>query len=131
METVKPIGYVNFDSTSSQNNEVEIRVPGDRLAALRRGGYVIIQSRPGDTEEKYLARIVKGPFYVPDAVSRDSAFARASVLQADTVKFRPDFHAACVAEVLGQVQDVGDLSITSSFSRPFPQAAVLPVTNEQ
>ncbi len=63
------LGFVNFDSGVGSNNEVEIRVPFDKLKELSRGKYVII---PHDTDGYYyLARLTRGPFFTPDAVSRD------------------------------------------------------------
>ncbi len=130
-EIGKPLGYINFDGLGGENNEVEIRIPGDRLDALRRGQYVMLESNATGLSALYLARIIRGPFFVPDAVSRDSAYARASVLQADTVKFRPDFHGVCTAEILGQIVDEQSLALAGTSTRPFPQAAVRKLSGEQ
>lgn len=130
-EIAKPIGYINFDGIGGDNNEVEIRVPSDRLDELRRGQYVMLQSHSTGQPVLYLARIVRGPFFVPDAVSKDSAYARAAVLQADTVKFRPDFHGVCTAEILGQVADEQSLAVVGTATRPFPQASVRKLSGEQ
>ncbi len=127
----KPLGYINFDGLGGENNEVEIRVPGDRLDSLKRGQYVMLESNATGSSTLYLARIVRGPFFVPDAVSRDSAYARAAVLQADAVKFRPDFHGVCTAEILGQIVDEQELALAGTSTRPFPQAAVRRLTGEQ
>ena len=125
--TTKPIGYINFDGAPGDNNEVEVIVPHDRLPHLRRGQYVLLSSNATGSSRHYLARIIRGPYYVPDAVSKDSAFARASILQADEVKFRPDYHGVCKAEVLGELPDAESLSVTGAFSRPVPQTAVMPL----
>lgn len=130
-DNTKPIGYINFDGIGGENNEVEIRVPSDRLDELRRGQYVMLESQSTGQSVLYLARIVRGPFFVPDAVSRDSAYARAAVLQADTVKFRPDFHGVCTAEILGQVTDEQSLALVGTATRPFPQASVRKLSGEQ
>jgi len=62
------IGFINFDSGIGSNNEVEIRIPFEKLKGLTRGKYIII---PHDSDgHYYLARLTKGPFYTPDAVSR-------------------------------------------------------------
>ncbi len=125
--TIKPIGYINFDGAPGPNNEVEIIVPFDRLNEMRRGQYVLLNSNSSGKDRHYLARVIRGPFYVPDAVSRDSAFARASILQADEVKFRPDYHGVCKAEVLGELPESDSLSVAGAFSRPVPQTAVVPL----
>ena len=130
-DIAKPIGYINFDGIGGDNNEVEIRVPSDRLDELRRGQYVMLQSHSTGQPVLYLARIVRGPFFGPAAVSRDSAYARAAVLQADTVKFRPDFHGVCTAEILGQVADEQSLAVVGTATRPFPQASVRKLSGEQ
>ena len=95
MDANRSLGYINFDGLGGESNEIEIRIPGDRLGELQRGQYVLLDSRRAGSPLLYLARIVRGPFFVPDAVGKDSAYARASILQADTVKFRPDFHGVC------------------------------------
>lgn len=128
---VRPLGYINFDGVTGENGEVEIRVPNDRLDQLRRGQYVLLESRATGTARRYLARIVRGPFYVPDAVSKDSAFARAAVLQADQVKFRPEYHGVCTAEVIGEIMDEESLSLTGSSSRPQPLTAVRTLRGDQ
>ena len=93
------IGYVNFDSTNAKDGEVEVRVPFTEMEKVRRGQYVKIESKSDKGTKNYLARIIHGPLFVPDAVDKDSAFARAAILNAGTVSFRPDFHAVCGAEI--------------------------------
>lgn len=130
-KTEKPIGYINFDGAPGGNNEVEIVIPYDRLGKMRRGQYVLLSSSATGGERYYLARIIRGPFYVPDAVSKDSAFARASILQADEVTFRPDYHGVCKAEVLGELPDAESFAVAGAFSRPVPQTAVVPLAPER
>jgi DNA helicase HerA-like ATPase len=127
----KPIGYINFDGAPGDNNEVEIVVPYDRLGVMRRGQYVLLSSTATGAPRHYLARIIRGPFYVPDAVSKDSAFARAAILQADEVKFRPDYHGVCKAEVLGELPDAESFAVAGAFSRPVPQTAVVPLAPDR
>ena len=127
MKKEKPIGYINFDGTVGENNEIEIRVPYDKLSLIRRGQYIKLESDNGN----YISRIIKGPFFQPDAVSKDSAFARASILHAEQVNFRPDFHGVCIAEVLGELLDEEDFNLVSANNRPFPQTAVIPVRNDE
>lgn len=131
MDSNKPLGYINFDGIGGESNEIEIRIPGDRLEGLQRGQYILLNSHRSKTSVLYLARIIRGPFFVPDAVSKDSAYARASVLQADTVKFRPDFHGVCTAELLGEITDENTLSLTGTSTRPLPQTAVQGLSGTQ
>lgn len=115
------LGFVNFDSGIGSNNEVEIRVPYDKLKELLRGKYVII---PHDTDGYYyLARLTRGPFFTPDAVSRDSAFARASIVQAGDIAFVPDYHGIGYCELIGLFHyDSSHLSGVQT--RPHPKSPV-------
>ena len=115
------LGFVNFDSGAGSNNEVEIRVPYDKLKELSRGKYVII---PHDTGGYYyLARLTRGPFFTPDAVSRDSAFARASIVQAEDIAFIPDYHGIGYCELIGLFHyDSSHLSGVQT--RPHPKSPV-------
>lgn len=126
----KAIGFINFDAGTSESTEIEIRVPKDRIQEVKRGQYVRIESVDDNGSRNFFARISRGPFFVPDAVSKDSAYARAAILQADTVKFRPDFHAICYAQVLAEL-DMGSMRPTSSFVRPHPQSRVYPLTSTE
>jgi hypothetical protein len=115
------LGYVNFDSGVGQNNEVEIRIPFDKLKELSRGKYVII---PYDKEDYfYLARLTRGPFFTPDAVSRDSAFARASIVQAADIAFLPDYHGIGFCELIG-IFDYNSSHLSGVQTRPYPKSAV-------
>lgn len=126
-----PIGYINFDGTTGDNNEVEIRIPYKKIGEIRRGQYILLESDSSNNNRTYLSRIIKGPFFEPDAVSKDSAFARTSILEADKVKFRPDYHAVCRAEILGEIVDKEALILSGASNRPFPQTAVLPMGGEE
>jgi DNA helicase HerA-like ATPase len=117
----RPVGFVNFDGTTGDNAEVEIRVPFDDIPRIRRGQYVVIGT--DSAGEGYLGRIVRGPFYTPDAVGRDSAFARASILHGNEVAFLPDYHGICAIEVLGKIA-LDSSSLSASFARPFPKTQV-------
>lgn len=123
----KAIGFVNFDSSGGSNNEVEVRVPFNKLFQLARGKYVIIEARDNDY---YLARITKGPFYTPDAVSKDSAFAKASIVQAETISFIPDYHGICYAELIG-IFDINSSQVSGIQTRPRPKSAVFPLPPEK
>ncbi|MEJ5245230.1 MAG: ATP-binding protein [Bacteroidota bacterium] len=130
METEKnnAIGFVNFDSGIGTNNEVEIRVPHDKLKELSRGKYVII---PYDTEGfYYLARLTRGPFYTPDAVSRDSAFARASIIQAGDIAFIPDYHGIGYCELIGLFH-YSSSHLSGVQTRPHPKSPVFNLPAEK
>lgn len=118
------IGFVNFDSGVGNNNEVEIRVPFSKLNELSRGKYVII---PYETEGYfYLARLTRGPFYTPDAVTRDSAFAKASIVQAGDIEFIPDYHGICFCELIGLFH-FNSSHVSGAQTRPHPKSPVYPL----
>ncbi len=122
------IGFINFDSGSGNNNEVEIRIPFDKIKELLRGKYIIIPDENDD--QFYLARLTKGPFYTPDAVSRDSAFARASIIQAGEIDFVPDYHAICFCELIGLFH-FSSSSLSGIQTRPHPKSPVFPLPPEK
>ncbi len=123
-----PLGFVNFDDIRGQNNEIELRIPFDEIKRIRRGQYVLVGSV--GAERPYLGRVISGPFYTPDAVSKDSAFARTSILLANEVPFLPDFHGVCRVELLGRVS-LDDYHLFGFASRPFPKTPVLPMPSNQ
>lgn len=122
------IGFINFDATGGTNNEVEIRIPFDKLNQLARGKYVIVNS--DNKDEYYLARLTRGPLYTPDAVSRDSAFARASIVQAENIDFIPDYHGICYAELIG-IFDINSSHLSGIHTRPYPKSPVFPLPGEK
>lgn len=127
-DKAQAIGFVNFDSGIGQNNEVEIRIPFGKLDELLRGKYVIVPSN--SKGHFYLARLTRGPFYTPDAVSRDSAFARASIVQAENIAFVPDYHGICFCELIGLFHyDSSHLSGVQN--RPHPKSPVYPLPPEK
>jgi hypothetical protein len=123
------IGFVNFDSGgNASNTEVEIRVPIEKMDDIQRGKYVIIES--GKKNFFYLSRISKGPFFTPDAVHRESAFAKASIIQADKIAFLPDYHGICFAELLGMF-DLDSSHLTGFQTRPHPKSSVFQLPAEK
>ena len=121
LDKKQALGFVNFDSGAGSNNEVEIRIPFDKLKELSRGKYVII---PHDNDGYfYLARITRGPFFTPDAVSRDSAFARASIVQAGDIAFIPDYHGIGYCELIGLFH-YNSSHLSGVQTRPHPKSPV-------
>lgn len=124
------LGYVNFDSSTADSGEVEIIVPHERIGKVRRGQYVRIESESSEGKRSFFARISKGPFFTPDSVSKDSAFARVSVLNAGSVSFKPDYHASCHAHIMGEL-DTAKMRVRGTFVRPMPQGAAYQLTGEE
>ena len=129
--SAKPLGYVNFDpSRSGSTDEVQVMIPYDMLRGVRLGQYVKIESYSNEAEKKFFGVITGGPFYEPDAVSKDSALARASILQAGSVRFTPDYHAVCSVQIMGELDDA-NMRILGTFTRPRPQSKVRAITSEE
>ena len=124
------LGFVNFDSGSADSNEVEIMVPHSCMRSIKRGQYVRIESPSEEETRNFFARVSKGPFFHPDAVSKDSAFARASVLHAGSVRFKPDYHGICSVQIIGEL-NLDEMRIYGTFVRPRPQASVHALTADQ
>lgn len=117
----RPVGFINFDGSTADNSSVEVCIPFDDLHRIQRGQYVLIGG--GESKEGYLGRITHGPFFSPDAVGRDSAFARTAILMANEVPFLPDYHGVCQIELLGEV-DLESFSLTGHPTRPAPKSQV-------
>ena len=127
----KPLGYVNFDpSRSGSTEELQVMIPYGMLRSVRLGQYVKIESYSDEAEKKFFGVITGGPFYEPDAVSKDSALARASILQAGSVSFTPDYHAVCSVQIMGELDDV-NMRILGTFTRPRPQSKVRAITSDE
>jgi DNA helicase HerA-like ATPase len=105
-------------------------IPKISMQSVRRGQYVRIESDIEGQRKNFFARISRGPFFIPDAVSRDSAFAKAAILYAGTIKFRPDYHAYCYAQIMGEL-DPESMKTFGTFTRPRPQAAVFALTGKE
>lgn len=127
-ESPRPIGFVNFDGTSGDNSAIEIRVPFADIPRVQRGQYVLIGL--GNSNDAYLGRITQGPFYTPDAVGKDSAFARTAILMANEVPFIPDFHGICRAELLGRIE-LSDYTLGWNATRPLPKSQVWMMESER
>lgn len=128
LDKKQALGFVNFDSGVGSNNEVEIRIPFEKLKELSRGKYVII---PHDNDGYYyLARITRGPFFTPDAVSRDSAFARASIVQAGDIAFIPDYHGIGYCELIGLFH-YNSSHLSGVQTRPHPKSPVFNLPSDK
>ena len=121
------VGFVNFDQSASNSTEVQIMVPHESIRNIKLGQYVKIESDLSGSKKTFIGVITKGPFYEPDAISKDSALARVSILQAGAVRFRPDYHAICSVQVMGEL-DMEEMNMRGTFVRPRPQASVRAIT---
>jgi DNA helicase HerA-like ATPase len=114
------IGYVHFDRSGMRNERTEILVSKEKLPKLVRNKYVRI-SNPGPDGVVFLGRIVEGPFFAPEEVSRDSALAQTAILKGESFPSVPEFYAVGGIEILGELRGERVFGVNT---RPAPQAEV-------
>jgi len=117
----KLIGFVHFDRASIKSNRVEGLVIKENASNLLRNKFVKIINATEDKRE-FIGRILEGPFFQPEEVSRDSALAQVSILRGNEFPIPPNFYAIIVIEVIGELR--GNF-IRSTSSRPTPQSRIL------
>lgn len=131
---VTPVAYIHFDPpVGAQNNLAEALVHCDDLDRVHRGLYVSIASSDG---RFYVGRIVEGPYYDPDALSRDSTPTRFIILNQGLGQGQgegrtlalPEYHARAQVEILGEQLD-GELQ--GANRRPRPASPVHPFDSAQ
>src|SRR5439155_10285424 len=70
---------------------------------------------------QFLGRIIEGPFFVPEEVGRDSAFAQTAILRGEEFKTLPNYYTLARVEILGQVSDG---TVFGTNTRPHPKSRV-------
>lgn len=124
------VGYVNFDRFGVKNNILEILVTQDKSKQLRRNKFIkIVDETTGEEIDKYLGRVVEGPFFSPEEVSRDSAFAQISILHGDEIPTPPNFYASYNIEITGQLDIMG--KVQSTGKRPSPHSKVFTLSDSE
>jgi hypothetical protein len=113
------LGFVHFDRSGIKNERTEILVDADRISSLVRNKYVKIT--PSNQSPIFFGRIVEGPFFHPEEVSRDSALAQTSILKGESFPSIPNHYAVGGIEILGVLRDG---KVTGCNTRPAPQAVV-------
>jgi DNA helicase HerA-like ATPase len=111
------IAFVHFDPPGIKSNMLEALVHPDDLDEIDRGRYVrILSVQDGRT---YLGRIVEGPFFDLDALTRTSGPTTIVVLNQGRGKrlTLPDYHGRISIEILGERRD-GRLIGASRRPRP-------------
>lgn len=121
------IGHVHFDRSGMRNERTEILVPKEKLPLLVRNKYVRI-GNPGPDGTLFLGRIVEGPFFSPEEVSRDSALAQTAILKGESFPSVPEFYAVGGIEILGELRDGRVFGVNT---RPAPQAEVSELEAEE
>lgn len=112
------IGHVHFDSPTSRSGLCEMLAAKGRAEAVFRNKYVRIA---GSGETAFLARIVEGPYFVPEEVGKDSAFAQTAILRGEQFRAMPEYYVLARIEILGELRD--DAAFGTN-TRPLPKSPV-------
>ncbi len=112
------LGHVHFDSPSARSQLTELLALKDRTDGVFRNKYVRLNS---NGKPEFLGRIVEGPFFVPEEVGRDSAFAQTAILHGEEFKAMPNYYVLARIEVLGELRDG---QMFGSSTRPVPKSPV-------
>ncbi len=89
-----------------------------------RNEYVKLKSN----DTVFIGRIVEGPYFIPEEVSRESAFAQTSILKGNEFKAIPNYFTLGRIEILGEKNN-GELQGTNR--RPLPKTPVEKLTVEE
>lgn len=120
------LGHIHFDSGTGKNDLSELLALRERSEAVFRNKYVHMKN--SDATGSFLGRIVEGPFFIPEEVGRDSAFAQTAILRGEEFKTIPNYYTMARIEILGQEQN-GQVFGTST--RPHPKSRVEDLTTEE
>ena len=125
------IGFVHFDKPNIRSNKVEGLVIKEKSSRLLRNKFIkIINSfkEEGDSPKEFIGRILEGPFFIPEEVSRESALAQVAILRGDEFPIPPNFYATIVVEIIGEL--FGS-TIYSTSSRPCPQSKIVELGEDE
>ncbi len=114
------LGHVHFDAPSGRSKSTvsDLLALKERADSVFRNKYVQIRSL---NELLFLGRMVEGPFFVPEEVGRESAFAQTAILQGEAFPAMPNYYVLARVEVLGELRE-GRMFGTST--RPAPKSPV-------
>lgn len=120
------IGFIHFDRPNIKSNRVEGLVLKENASKLLRNKFIKILNA-GEDNKEYIGRILEGPFFQPEEVSRESALVQVSILRGQEFPIPPNFYASITIEIIGEV--AGN-NIRSTSSRPVPQSKILELNEE-
>ena len=125
------IGFVHFDKPNIKSNKVEGLVIKEKSSRLLRNKFIkIVNSfkEESGTPKEFIGRILEGPFFIPEEVSRESALAQVAILRGDEFPIPPNFYATIVVEIIGEL--FGS-TIYSTSSRPCPQSKIVELGEDE
>ncbi len=122
------VGYIDFDNQIADNQVSEVLTTSEKVGKIFRNKYVLVKEGNTPTPPKdFIGRIVDGPFYAPEEISRTSAIAQATILRGDDVPVMPRYFARESIEVLGEYRDK---TLFSTGTRPRPKSEVIELKSE-
>lgn len=113
------LGHVHFDTARGASHLSELLAMREQAEAVFRNKYV--RMMPDGAGPTFLGRIVEGPFFIPEEVGRDSAFAQTAILRGEEFKTLPNYYTMARIEILGEV--LGDQTFGTN-TRPQPKSRV-------
>ncbi len=119
------LGHIHFDTSSTKGNISEMLALKERADAVFRNKYVKLQSQ---NNKDFLARTVEGPFYVPEEVSKDSAFAQTAILHGEEFKALPNYYTLARLEILGEIREN---HLYGTNTRPLPKTPVSDLSEKE
>jgi DNA helicase HerA-like ATPase len=120
------LGHIHFDSGSGKSDLSELLAMRERSDAVFRNKYV--HMRNAENANSFLGRIVEGPFFIPEEVGRDSAFAQTAILRGEEFKTIPNYYTMARIEVLGEEKDD---QVFGTNTRPRPKSKVEDLDSEE
>ncbi len=120
------LGFTHFDSANTKGSICDMLALKERADGVFRNKYVNLEST---NNKLFVGRIVEGPFFVPEEVSRDSAFAQTAILRGEEFKALPNYYTLARLELLGESRDGGRLFGTNT--RPLPKTPVRDLTQDE
>lgn len=121
------LGFVHFDTPRMDNYICDFLITSKNAENVFRNLYVKILQDDGKT---FLGRVVQGPFFIPEEVGRDSAFAQTSILQGGRFPVVPNYYALSRIELIGEYRQ-GRMFATNTRPLPKSQVAELTATEVQ
>jgi len=125
------IGFVHFDKPNIKSNKVEGLVIKEKSSRLLRNKFIkIVNSfkEENGSPKEFIGRILEGPFFIPEEVSRESALAQVAILRGDEFPIPPNFYATIIVEIIGEL--FGS-TIYSTSSRPCPQSKIVELDEDE
>lgn len=123
---MEQLGFVHFDGSSGKNNRVDALVVKEKCALLLQNKFIKILDKLSN--KTFVGRVIEGPFFQPEEVTRESALAQVSILYGNEFPAPPNFYGVFRIELIGELDGS---RIAHSGGRPSPQAAVVALTDEE